>query len=277
MHSHLLRCLRALALLGAALPGVSAAQSPTPMAEWQLSAGVALIPYFLEEIPKWQGAVAVGAVVLPEYEGASENRVVPIAAAELRYRNRAYLSSSEGAGINVLQGKSYRIGAAVGFDIGRFENRDPRLKGLGDLDSAAELKFYGEKVLFPFVLRSTVRHTLDGSTGWLADFAFYLPVAGNKKFFVLAGPSVTLASQVAMQRRFGVTPEQAANSAFPEYRAGAGFRNASVGFSANYFIDDHWFLNATGSVQRLLGDAADSPITDRDTQSALIVIGGYRW
>lgn len=263
------------ALMG--LPHPAAAQGPTPMAEWQLSAGVALVPYFLKEIPKWQGGVAVGAVGLPEYEGADESRIVPIAAAELRYRNIAYLSSSEGLGVNFFQDRDCRVGAAVGFDIGRFESRDPKLRGLGDIDSAPELKLYGEKVLFPFVLRTTVRHTMDGATGWLADFSFYLPVAGSKDFLVLAGPSVTVADRTAMRRRFGVSAAQSLRSRLPEYAPEGGLRNASVGFSANWFIDENWFVNTTGSVQRLLGEAGESPITQSDTQAALIVIGGYRW
>jgi len=274
------KLLLRLAACVAALTGVfhpAAAQGPTPMAEWQLSAGVALVPYFLKEIPKWQGGVAVGAVGLPEYEGADESRIVPIAAAELRYRNIAYISSSEGVGVNFFQDKDYRVGAAVGFDIGRYESRDPSLRGLGDIETAPELKLYGEKVFFPFVLRTTVRHTLDGNTGWLADFSFYLPVAGNKDFFVLAGPSVTVADRTATQRRFGVSAAQSLRSRLPQYEAEGGLRNASIGFSANWFIDENWFVNGTGSVQRLLGDVGESPITDSDTQTALILIGGYRW
>lgn len=253
------------------------AQEPTPMAEWQLSPGVQLIPFFVEKIPKWQGVVAAGAVTLPAYEGARQNRVIPIAAAELRYRDIAYISSSEGLGFNLMRGKSYRIGAAFGYDIGRAEKRDERLKGLGDLDAAPEVKMYAEKVLFPFVLRTTVLHTFADEAGWLADFAFYLPVAGNKKLLVLAGPSVTLANEDAMQRRFGVSAAQAARSGLPVYSPGAGLRNAAVGFSATWFIDERWFANATGSVQKLLGPAADSPLIERETQTALLLVGGYRW
>lgn len=247
------------------------------MAQWQLSAGVPLIGYVLKEVPKWQGAVAVGAVSVPAYEGSNHSRVIPIAAAELRYRDIAYFSSSEGLGVNVLHGKSYRVGLALGYDIGRAERRDARLKGLGDIDSSPELKMYAEKVFFPVVLRSTVLHTLAGDAGWSADVAAYLPLAGSKNFLVLAGPAVTVSNRRELRRRFGVSAEQSANSGLPQYRPNAGLRNASLGFSATWFIDSAWFINATGSVQRLLGPAADSPLIERETQQALIVIAGYRW
>lgn len=257
--------------------GKATAQAPTPMADWQHSAGVALVPYFVGELPRWQVAAAAGAVLLPKYEGSSRTRLQPIAAVEFRYRDVAYFSSSEGIGYNLLRGKDYRIGSSIGYDIGRPERRSEKLTGLGDIDPALEIKFYAEKVLFPVVLRASTRHTLDGSTGWSGDVAAYVPVAAGKRFFVLAGPAVSVADGAANQRRFGVTAEQSLRSGLPQYRAGGGPRNWSLGFSATYLVDDYWFINATGSLQWLLGSPADSPIVDQQTQRSLLVIAGYRW
>lgn len=254
-----------------------AAQTPTPMADWQHSPGVALVPYFVDSVPRWQWVVAAGTVGLPSYEGAQQLRLTPVAAAELRYRNIAYFSTSEGIGYNLFKSKSYRIGSSLGYDLGRAQRRAPRLTGLGDIEGGPELRFYAEKVWFPLVLRASARHTLDGRTGWSADFSAYLPVAGGQTYFVLAGPAVAIADGAANQRRFGVSAAQAQQSGLPQYSASGGLRNASLGFSATYFLDRFWFCNATGSVQRLLGAAADSPVVEDKLQTALLLVAGYRW
>ena len=271
------RLMQLVLCAGCLFQSLASAQEPTPIAQWQLSAGVSLLNYFLPEVPKWQAAVAVGAVSLPRYGGARRNRVVPVAAGELRFRDIAYLSSSEGVGMNFLGGKSYRVGANIGYDIGRVAARDPQLSGFGDIDAGPSLRMYGEKVLFPFVLRSTVVHALAGDAGWSVDLATYLPVAASKQFLVLAGPSLMWSDAKELQRRFGVSASQSSASGLPTYTPHGGLRNVGLGFSATWFIDDHWFMNATGAAQKLLGDAADSPLTQRDTQTALILITGYRW
>ena len=253
------------------------AQAPTPMADWQLSAGVPLIAHFVKEVPHWQGAVGAGLVQLPAYEGSTRMRLLPVAAAEFRYRDVAYFSSSEGLGYNFFRGKNYRLGSSLGYDIGREERRSPKLAGQGNLDSAPELKFYAERVWFPVVLRASVRHALDGSTGWSSDLGAYLPVAGSSRYFVLAGSAVSFADGSSNQRRFGVSAAQGQGGSLPPHQAGGGLRSASLGFSATYFWDDQWFANATGSVQQLLGAAADSPIVEAETQTALLMVAGYRW
>jgi len=247
------------------------------MADWQHSPGVALIPHFTQPVPHWQGGIAAGTVLLPDYEGAASMRFAPVAAAELRYRDIAYLSTSEGIGYNLFRGRSYRIGSSLGYDIGRKQKRSPALDGLGNIDAGPELRFYAEKVWFPVVLRASTRHTLDGRTGWSADFAAYLPVAGASNYLVLLGPSLAVADGAANQRRFGVSAPQAAASGLPEHRAGGGFRSASLGFSATYFFDANWFGNATGSVQRLMGAAGSSPLVQQRTQTSLLLVAGYRW
>jgi outer membrane scaffolding protein for murein synthesis (MipA/OmpV family) len=43
------------------------------------------------------------------------------------------------------------------------------------------------------------------------------------------------------------------------------------------FLTDHWFINADTAVNRLLGSAADSPITQIRVQHALALSLAYSW
>jgi outer membrane scaffolding protein for murein synthesis (MipA/OmpV family) len=271
-HSPSVVCLLILAALCA-----SPARAGMPLGEWQYSAGQSLLPYFTDETPRWQRLASAGVVALPRYEGASAYRAMPSVTLEARYQDLWYASTAEGLGVNLLRGRGYRAGTSLGFDLGRDADVDHRLRGLDDLDPAAEAKLYGEVVLFPVVLRADARRILDGRAGWSADFSAYLPVAGNPHYFVFVGPSVTWSDAQAMERDFGVRPEEAARSVFSAYRPSAGVRSASFGANATAFFRDDWFVNATGGVTRLLGPAAASPLAASREQYLLTVMVGYRW
>ena len=49
------------------------------------------------------------------------------------------------------------------------------------------------------------------------------------------------------------------------------------GFSATGLINDHWLANVDTAVNRLLGSAAYSPITQQTTQRILVLSIAYRW
>ena len=121
------------------------------------------------------------------------------------------------------------------------------------------------------------RRILDGNAGWSADVSAYLPVAGNRTFFVFVGPSVTVSDGDAMRRDFGITAAEAQRSRFAAYAPGGGLRSAGFGVNATYFFRDDWFVNGTGGVTRLLGPAADSPLVRQREQYLGTVMVGYRW
>lgn len=264
-----------LILLGFGL--AAPARADMPIAEWQYSAGQVLQGYFQQPLPTWQGLVSAGPALLPSYEGSSAYRTLPGLTLEMRYRDLAFASTAEGLGVNLLRGRRYRAGLAAGFDLGRDEDDDPRLRGLGDIDPAAELKLFGEYVLFPVVLRADLRRNLGSGGGWSADLAAYLPVAGSERYFIFLGPSLTVSDGEAMGRSFGITAPQATRSQFPAFEAGGGLRSAAFGFSATWFFRENWFLNGTGGLQALLGSAADSPLSRSDQQYSLSLMLGYRW
>lgn len=236
------------------------AQTPSPLAEWQYAAGIALIPLFVDEPPKWQVELGLGSSMTPRYEGSDQYDPQLGPVISVRYRDIAFFSLGEGLGVNLFSGKGYRAGAALAYDVGRREIKYPPLRGMGNINPAPELKLFAEYVIFPVVLRSNVRRAVGGHDGWIGDVSAYMPVAGSKKFFVFVGPSATFADAQHTQSYFGVTPQQAARSGYPVYTAQGGLKSAKFGVSATWFFTEDWFVQALGAGERLYGDAADSPI-----------------
>ena len=245
--------------------------------EWQYSAGVPLMVRFLEPLPKWQATIGPAFEVRPDYEGASTYRIEPGAAIDLRYRDLLFLSDGEGIGINLLSSRDYRAGVAVSYDLGRNEHDSSRLHGLGDISWAPEPKLFGELVLFPVVLRADIRRAIGGHDGWIGDLGAYMPVAGSKEFVVFVGPSVTFADETYMRRYFGISPEQSQRSGLPVHRAGAGIKQSGLGISGDWFFADHWLIAGEFATERLLGGAANSPITQDKWQLGLSFTLSYRF
>ena len=200
-------CLVALAGLLAA--GLARAQTPSPLNEWQYSAGVVLKERFDPDPPKWEKLIGFGGEMLPRFEGASNYYFEPGPTIDIRYRNIAFFSTGEGLGVNLLHSKDYRVGTALVYDMGRSEGTYYRLRGRNDLSAAPALKVFGEYVLFPVIVRADVRYNVGGVGGWIGDAGMYLPIAGNDHFFVFAGGSVTLADQNYMSHAFGVDEVEA--------------------------------------------------------------------
>jgi outer membrane scaffolding protein for murein synthesis (MipA/OmpV family) len=263
-------------------PRPAAAQTPSPLQEWQYSGGIALYKLYVPDPPRWQIETGAALEPRPLYEGSNSFRVLVGPVIDVRYFDVAFLSVGEGLGWNFLRGDHYRVGIALGYDLGRLARDDlDHLKGLGDVAAAPVAKLFGSYVVskdFPLVLRADLRQFGGGANGLVGDLNAYMPLPGSSERLVMfAGPSVTFATRLHMQTLFGVNPAQAAASGYPGYMAHGGYESAGFGITATRFIGTHWLVNADAAVNRLLGSASASPITQSRPQPVLALSFAYRW
>jgi outer membrane scaffolding protein for murein synthesis (MipA/OmpV family) len=271
-----------LLLLGALVPRITRAQTPSPMQEWQYSGGVILARLFEPDLPNWRVILGTAAEVQPVYSGAHAFQLQGGPVINIQYRDIAFVSTGDGIGVNFLRGDHYRFGAALAYDFGRRMRDDySNLRGMGDIPAAPVAKVFGTLVLsrkFPLILRMDARQILGGADGAVADVGVYMPLPGSsKKFVMFAGPSITYATHRFLQSEFGVTPGQSLASGHPVFDPHAGENAVGVGFSATRFITDHWLLNLDAALSKLKGSPDVSPITERSTQRELAVSIDYQW
>jgi outer membrane scaffolding protein for murein synthesis (MipA/OmpV family) len=257
-------------------PAIAVAQTPSPLMYWQYSAGEALAPLG-GELPEWRVSVGANATLMPEYDGSQRYQPTGGPFADIQYEGRYFASSGEGIGVNVVRGKTYRAGVALSYDLGRDADIDHRLSGLGDVYPAPEAKLFVEYGILPFVLVADIRRGLGGHGGTIGDLGFYMPVVGQEHLFVFVGPMVTLADERHTRSYFGVNAQQASHSRFPRFDPSGGVRSTGLGISGTWFVTDHWFLEGDAAYERLLGDAASSPITEDSNQLAVSLSIGYRF
>lgn len=282
----LLRKILAPCLLAAILAFAGArsadAQTPSPMQEWQYAGGIALQNLFAPKIPKWDIIAGIATSGKPVYSGASQYVGSGGPVINIRYKNRAFISSGEGIGVNVLVGKQYRLSLAVGLDLGRrMAWHYSTLRGLGDIPRAPFLKLAGTYVIsrkMPILLRGDVRKIAGGAAGIVGDLDVYTPLPGSsRKFVMFAGPTVTFADRTHLQTIYGVNRRQSLASGYPLYAAHGGLMAAGFGFSATRFFTPHFLANTNFSWSELLGSAGRSPIVERKAQAALSFSVAYRW
>lgn len=110
-------------------------------------------------------------------------------------------------------------------------------------------------------VRAEVRKGLSGHAGWVGDVgADYVARRGDDWLFSI-GPRVSLGDAKYSRAYFGVSPADAVPSGLPAFDPKGGVQ--SVGLTAGYLrqLSRHWGVAAFARYDRLVGDAASSPVT----------------
>lgn len=271
-----------LAALGALLPGRAFAQTPSPLAEWQFSAGVQLERLFEPTIPTWQTEFGVGAQYANAFDGLKRFDAEPGPVFDVRYKDIAFVSTGDGIGVNLFSFRHVSGGVAISYDLGRSPHLDGEaLTGLGTIHPAPEVKLFATYALakrFPLTIRVDARRQIGATNGYVGDVGAYLPMPGSSaRFAWFVGPTVTVADGRYMDSYFGVSESQALATRYPRYKAYPGFKSAGLGASAIVFVTPHVLLVVSGAFDRLLGSAAESPITDTKYDEGISVSALYKF
>lgn len=268
----------ALLMLAAIHTGVARAENPSPMPEWIYSAGVPLMPRFMDEVPKWQVTLGASTEILPKYDGASRYHLLGGPMFDIRYKQLAFLATGEGLGVNFFQNNYTRTGFAITYDLGRSSTLSHELNRLSNVSPTPEAKLFAEAVLFPVVFRIDIRRSMGGYNGWAGDVGAYLPLGGwKKRLFIFMGPSITFADRNYMKRYFGITPAESDASGLPVFNPGGGTKSVSFGADATWLMGHHWFINIVAAGDCLLDDANRSPTTRNQVQGITGFTVAYRF
>jgi outer membrane scaffolding protein for murein synthesis (MipA/OmpV family) len=258
------------------------AQTPSPLAEWQYSSGIQLQRLFEPTIPTWQTELGLGAQFGPVADGIARYQAQPGPVIDIRYKDIAFASTGEGIGANLFSFRHISFGGAITYDLGRSPHADGEaLSGLGTIHPAPEAKIFATTVLtegFPLTIRVDARRQIGATNGYIGDVGAYLPMPGSSQSFAwFVGPTVTVADNRYMNGYFGISNQQAANTHYHKYKAAGGFKSAGLGVSAVYFVTPHTIISLNGAVDRLLGSAAGSPITQSKYEEVVSLAALYKF
>jgi outer membrane protein len=260
------RVISAVLLLAAAASQAAAAEfdaygaAPAEMVAPQPAAGIVI-------------ELGAGAVYEPAYEGASDytTSFVPIIDLErLTIPGLIDIGEREGG---------FTISPAMDFVAERISDDHDHLEGLRDIDATfiPGVHFGYEMALgdgLDAEIYGELQYAFGGAEDVLGSIGANLSWRLSPQLTVSGGPGLSFAGDDYMDTYFGVTPDEAAATGgrLAAYDPEGGLKSASVNLSVKYEFVEDTFLNLGVTYRRLLGDAADSPIVEEESQ--LIVSAG---
>lgn len=214
---------------------------------------------------EWALSIGIAGGVSPEYEGSDtyEFGLGPNLAGSWR---DIFFFKGKTLGANLIRQKNLKVGPVLSWTSGRDEDDNDTLDGLGDVDSSTELGGFVSYRLKPWRFRMEARQDVNsGHEGALVELSGGTTLPFEKPLvFVALG--TTWASDDYMESFFGIDAKQSANSGHKKYKAESGIKDVNISLTAGYPISNRWRLGGKIEYKRLLGDAADSPITDAENQ-----------
>ena len=239
-----------------------------------------------EAVSDWEIQLGAGAMVKPDYEGSDDYEVSPLPRVEISYKDRVFLDGpSLGANLFIWNGTrpgdQLKIGPLVRYQMGRDEDDNNALKGLGSVDGSAEVGGFISYDNGPFSAGvKAFQDVGDGHEGMIVELEGGYRHRFDDSWSMHAGVATTWADDDYTQSFFGIDAGQSLRSGYREYNAEAGFKDVSLSLGISYAVTENW--NVTGMVgySRLIGDAADSPIVDEQGSADAFMTGlfvGYRF
>ena len=263
---------------------------PTPIRQTILSAavlGASLLPalahsaelgdfYNLGQRPA-ETAVRAGFITLnaPRYQGADAQTTSVVPGIFLQASNGLFADPFNGVGYVFEPAGKLIYGVRANLDTGR--SVEDALPGFDKIKARLNPGVFANYTMNEqLTLKSALRGGLgEAGDGGLLNLGATYKLYNANFVSVNLNASVKFGSGSYMQSYFGVSPAQSAASGLAAYQPAAGLTMAQVGLTAGFPISREIYIFSSASVQRLMGDAANSPIVKKKTQPAAFVGAVY--
>jgi MipA family protein len=206
---------------------------------------------------RWQ----VGGLVYvsPSFEGSKSYEAIAfpfIAPAGVGSDGALQIKGIDDVRLRLFQNSGFELGALSGYRFGR-DGDDVSNVNVGDVDGGLVLGAFATYRTGPLAFSVSYHHQVTGDgTGGLVRFGVEHTSKLSPTVKVIAGIGANYATQDYMTAFF----------AAPGYAPDAGFKDVYVGATATIDLSDRWSLLLIGRYSHLLGDAANSPIVETESQ-----------
>lgn len=223
-------------------------------------------------LPAWSAAsaqdsndirvrVGLGAQLHPAYVGADATRVAPLFHINTaRGTNEfAFAAPDDSFGIGIASTGGFSFGAAGNIASAR-ENSDVGAP-VGNVPRTFEAGgFVQYQPSDAFRLRAEILKGIGGHEGVLGTVGADRIWRHGDRYVFSIGPRVMFSDARYQRAYFGVTPAASLASGLPTFRPHAGVYAVALASGLSYELDSRWGLFGFARYERLVGDAAKSPI-----------------
>jgi len=158
----------------------------------------------------WNFTLGGGVSYAPRYEGAAHNRRRFMPLLELSYNSgKLFISPLRGIGYNFSDSRNVQYGLRLAMAMGRRQNVDPHLNGMGNISRTAEFGPYLNWRIAPWYVSGGLTTSSHGSHAELGG-GINLPLSAADRMRI--GTNLNWGNQQYNQTYFGITPAQATAS-----------------------------------------------------------------
>ncbi|OWQ90375.1 hypothetical protein CDN99_13535 [Roseateles aquatilis] len=231
--------------------------------------------------------VQAGVGVTTRYAGSDERLVSPMLGVEYAHASGFFAGTMRGIGYAGAAG-GLNYSAAIGYRGERKEKStsgfginsgSKYLRGMGDVKGSGTLNLsLGYSVTdWLDVQVATEQPFTTRANGALYSFGVAAKVMDVGKDTVVLSVSANAGDKKYMQTYHGVTAAQSAKSGYAVFTPKSGMHQVEAGLSWQHKLSDSWSVTGMVGAQRLLGDAAKSPLTRRVTSPVGAVFVSYSY
>ena len=223
-------------------------------------------------LPAWSAAsaqdaedlrvrVGLGAQVRPDFIGADTTEVAPLWRVNIAKGAEPFNFSAPdySFGIPLISSGGFSAGPAGNIESGR-KNSDLDVP-VGKVKTTVEAgAFASYELRDSFYLRGEVLKGLGGHEGLVGTLGADKIWRDGDRYVFSVGPRLLFSDSRYQRAYFGVSPDAALASGLPAYRPSGGIHGVAAASGISYQFDPRWGVFGYGRYERLVGDAAKSPI-----------------
>ncbi|QKH38457.1 MipA/OmpV family protein [Achromobacter pestifer] len=213
--------------------------------------------------------IGMGVGAVPVYEGSREYRALPVPM--INYHAGSFFISPRAGlpamGLKTDLAPDWSAGVFVGMALGRKADDADRTKGLEDIDFHGTYGAFLEWSPGPYSLIVAYRQAARSGYGGTLDLRATYAAWQDSSNRVSLSAATQWADHDSMQTWFGITPSQSARSreGLDVYSPSSGFKSVALFGTWAHRFDASWSAVTTLGVNTLVGDARNSPLTERKT------------
>jgi outer membrane protein len=219
---------------------------------------------FAQEAPSTSGhrvRVGLGAKIEPDYIGSDGTRVAPLFKFNIARGSSQFKFSApdDGPGIAVVSSNGFSFGPTLNVERKRKESDvgAPVGKVKTTFEAGAFAQYEADD---SWRVRADFRKGLNGHDGLVGSVGADKIWRDGDKYVFSIGPRLLWSDSKYQQAYFGVTPAAALATGLPVYRPKSGFHAVGLTSGLSYQFNDRFGMFGFGRYERLVGDAAKSPI-----------------
>ena len=205
--------------------------------------------------------VGLGAQVKPDFVGSDSLKAAPLFDIDTaRGTNEFKFEAPDYSfGIPVVDTGPFEFGPAFNLASGRKRSDIdvPLDKVKTTIEAGGYASYQVGKSLF---LRAEVLKGLGGHKGIVGTIGADQVWRDGDKYVFSIGPRLLFSDGHYQRAYFGVTPAEALATGLPAYRPSGGIHGVALASGLSYQFNPTWGMFGYARYERLVGDAADSPI-----------------